>query len=90
MYGVITVPSAQPDPAVTDMDGRSFTISHDSRYVTTNITPIENNNSTNGFGKTTLSKQAATWYFEQPAGTSGNTYYIYTLNDNAKTVSQSD
>ena len=84
VYGVITVPSAQADPDVTNMDGRSFTISHDSRYVTTTITPIENNNSTNGFGKTNSAKQAATWYFERPAGTSGNTYYIYTLNDNGE------
>ncbi|MBR2260046.1 MAG: hypothetical protein IJ899_22470 [Blautia sp.] len=85
VYGVITVPEAQPDPAVTDLDGKSFTISHDSRYVTTNITPIENNNNTNGFGKTTSVSQAATWFFEQPEDTSGNTYYIYTLvNDQKK------
>ena len=82
VYGVITVPSAQPDPNVTDLDGKSFTISHDSRYVTTAITPIENNNNTNGFGKTSSAAQAARWYFERPAGSSGNTtYYIYTLND---------
>ena len=84
VYGVITVPEAQPDPAVTDLDGKSFTISHDSRYVTTNITPIENNNNTNGFGKTTSVSQAATWFFEQPEGTSGNTYYIYTLVNDQK------
>ncbi|MBR3244153.1 MAG: hypothetical protein IKF90_15900, partial [Parasporobacterium sp.] len=82
VYGVITVPSAQPDPAINDLEGRSFTISHDSRYVTTNITPIENGNNTYGFGKTTSSAQAATWYFERPSGSSGNTYYIYTLNGN--------
>ena len=84
VYGVITVPEAQPDPAVTDLDGKSFTISHDSRYVTTNITPIENNNNTNGFGKTTSVSLAATWFFEQPEGTSGNTYYIYTLVNDQK------
>ena len=84
VYGVITVPEAQPDPAVTDLDGKSFTISHDSRYVTTNITPIDNNNNTNGFGKTTSVSQAATWFFEQPEGTSGNTYYIYTLVNDQK------
>lgn len=84
VYGVITVPTAPPDPAVNDLDGHSFTISHDSRYMTTNITPIDNNNNTNGFGKTTSAKQAATWFFERPAGSSGNTYYIYTLNDNGE------
>ena len=80
VYGVITVPSSQATPAVTDLDGKSFTISHDSRYVTTTITPIENNNDTNGFGKTSSASQAATWYFERPAGSSGNSYYIYTLS----------
>ena len=84
VFGVITVPSAQPDPDVTDLDGKSFTISHDSRYVTTAITPIENNNNTNGFGKTSSAAQAARWYFERPEGSSGNTYYIYTLVNDQK------
>ena len=84
VYGVITVPSAQQDPFITELDGRSFTISHESRYVTTTITPIENNNNTSGFGKTSSARLAATWYFERPAGSSGNTYYIYTLNDNGE------
>ena len=82
VYGVITVPSAQPDPDISNLDGKPFTISRDSRYMTTSIVPIDNQNNTNGFGKTGSARQAAVWYFEKPAGSSGNTYYIYTLNDN--------
>jgi len=85
VFGVVTVPTAQPDPDVDNLDGKTFTISHDTRYVTTAITPIENNNNTNGFGKTNSPAQAARWFFERPAGSTGNTYYIYTFNeDNEK------
>ena len=77
VYGVI---AAAAPTGVDDLNGKTFTISRGSNYVTSTI--VENmadSDGTNGLGKTTVPSEAAVWQFEQVG--SLNQYKVFTSAD---------
>ena len=77
VYATITAPAPTD---MTDLDGRTFTISRDGRYATSTITDI-NTGTADGLGKTTSAAQATVWQFEQ---VDGATYRIFTMESGTK------
>ena len=73
VYGVVTFASAVP--AVTDLDGRSVTISRNGSYITSGIVTGNYANMFNAGD----SSSAIEWTFE--AAGQPDKYYIYTLDD---------
>lgn len=79
VYGVIT---ADPPSGVNDLDGRTFTISKGSNYITSDIV---GSNPTR-FGKSNIPSNAAVWQFEA-TGANGR-YSIFTYVDGVKKYMQ--
>ena len=74
VYGVITAPGPI---SADDLNGRTFRLSNDGRYIAANVTRIDGNYSTTGLGKTDAAN-AAVWEFEQ---VNGSTYRIFTVDE---------
>ena len=79
VYGVITYPDAQPQ-GVDDLDGRSFTISHNGQYVTKDVYQ----NTVDKLLKTNNANNATVWTFEATGESS--VYNIFTINDQGEKV----
>ncbi len=80
VYGIITMPLDQPQ-GVDDLDERSFTISHNGKYVTSSILTGGN---ADRFAETGNSNDATVWTFEA-TGQSGK-YNIYTIDNQGNKI----
>lgn len=74
VYGVITMPSSQPQNDLGDLDSRRFTMSHNGQYVTSTIDSA----TTNQFHKSRNANDAAVWTFE--ATDQEGVYNIFTTD----------
>ncbi|MBP5726998.1 MAG: hypothetical protein J6Y48_07970, partial [Clostridia bacterium] len=74
VYGVITMPSSQPQNDLGDLDSRRFTMNHNGQYVTNTV----DNATTNLFHKTRNANEATVWTFE--ATDTNGVYNIFTTD----------
>ena len=74
VYGVITMPSSQPQNDLGDLDSRRFTMNHNGQYVTSTIDYA----TTNQFHKSRNANEAAVWTFE--ATDTDGVYNIFTTD----------
>ena len=74
VYGVITMPSSQPQNDLGDLDSRRFTMNHNGQYVTSTIDSA----TTNLFHKTRNANEATVWTFE--ATDTDGVYNIFTTD----------
>ena len=74
VYGVITMPSSQPQNDLGDLDSRRFTMSHNGQYVTSTI----DRGTTDQFHKSRNANDAAVWTFE--ATDQEGVYNIFTTD----------
>ena len=78
VYGTIVEPAPT---GVTDLDGRTFTISRNGNYLTTDINHAQE--AADQFNKVTDGNQAATWRFEAVDAANGQ-YNIFTYDSNGE------
>ena len=81
VYGVITVPSGQPQNNLEDLDSRTFKFRHNRQYVTSEVV---SGTSTAQFLKTDNVDNATTWTFEATDQT--GVYNIYTTDNQGNKV----